>query len=40
MFKLRRMRWTGHVVRMGEEECIQDFGGKSGRKKTTIKTLT
>ena len=24
----RRMRWTGHVACMGEEErCIQDFGG-------------
>jgi hypothetical protein len=25
--KLRRMRWAGHVARMGEEN-IQDFGGK------------
>jgi hypothetical protein len=22
MIKLRRMRWVGHVARMGEEECI------------------
>jgi hypothetical protein len=24
----RRMRWAGHVARMGrKEKCIQDFGG-------------
>jgi hypothetical protein len=22
MIKLRRMRWAGHVVRNGEEECV------------------
>jgi hypothetical protein len=22
MMKSRRMRWVGHVARMGEEECI------------------
>jgi hypothetical protein len=22
MIKLRRLRWTGHIVRMGEEECM------------------
>jgi hypothetical protein len=37
MIKLRRMRWTGNVARMGEEECIQDIGGKAGRKETTRK---
>ena len=21
------MRWAGHVAHMGEERCIQDFGG-------------
>jgi len=27
----RKMRWAGHVVRMGkgEERCIQGFGGKT-----------
>jgi hypothetical protein len=26
----RRMKWTGHVARMGgEERCIQGFGGKT-----------
>jgi hypothetical protein len=34
-----RMRWAGHVARMGEEESVQDFGGKSRKKKeTTWKT--
>jgi hypothetical protein len=28
MIKSRRMRWTGHVMRMGEE-CMQDFGRKT-----------
>jgi hypothetical protein len=28
VIKSRRMRWAGHVARMGEERCIQDFGGK------------
>jgi hypothetical protein len=33
MVKSRRMRWAGHVARIvGEEECIEDFGGKSRRK--------
>ena len=28
--KSRRMRWTGHVARMGREErCIHDFGGET-----------
>jgi hypothetical protein len=35
--KSRRMRWAGHVVRMGEE-CVQGFGGKARRKETTWKT--
>jgi hypothetical protein len=29
--KSRRMRWAGHVARMGEE-CVQGFGGKARRK--------
>jgi hypothetical protein len=32
--KSRRMRWAGHVARMGEE-IIHCFGGKARRKKTT-----
>jgi hypothetical protein len=31
-----RMRWAGHVVRMGEE-CVQGFDGKARRKETTWK---
>ena len=27
--KPRRMRWTGHVARMGEERRIQGFGGET-----------
>jgi hypothetical protein len=27
MIKLRKMRWTGHVARMGgDEKCVQHFG--------------
>jgi hypothetical protein len=37
--KSRRMRWAGHVVRMGEErKSVQGFGGKARRKDTTWKT--
>jgi hypothetical protein len=32
MIKSRRMRWAGHVARMG------DIGGEVGRKGTTGKT--
>jgi hypothetical protein len=35
--KSRRMRWAGHVARMGEE-CVQGFDGKVRRKETTWKT--
>jgi hypothetical protein len=36
MIKSRRMRWAGHVARMGgEEECIENIGGKARRKVTT-----
>jgi hypothetical protein len=27
VIKSRRMRWAGHVAHMGEERCIQGFGG-------------
>jgi hypothetical protein len=25
----RKLRWVGHVARMGEEMCIQEFGGET-----------
>jgi hypothetical protein len=31
--KSRRMRWAGHVARMGEEN-VQGFGGKTRSKET------
>jgi hypothetical protein len=34
--KSRRMRWAGHVARMGEE-CVQGFDGKNRRKENTWK---
>ena len=27
--KSGRMRWVGHVARMGEETCAQGFGGEA-----------
>jgi hypothetical protein len=36
--KSKRMRWAGHVARMGEERKVQGFGGKARRKETTWKT--
>jgi hypothetical protein len=32
-----RMRWAGHVARMGERR-IQDFGGENWGKETTWET--
>jgi hypothetical protein len=33
--KSRKMRWAGHVARMGEEEkSVQGFGGKARTKET------
>jgi hypothetical protein len=41
MIKSRRMVWAGHVACMGgEEESIQDIGGKARRNETTRKTKT
>jgi hypothetical protein len=34
--KSRRLRWGGHVARMGEER-VQGFGGKARRKESTLK---
>jgi hypothetical protein len=36
--KTRRMRWAGHVARMGGKKRVQGFGGKARRKETTRKT--
>jgi hypothetical protein len=36
--KSRRMRWAGHVERIGEEESVQGFDGKASRKERTLKT--
>ena len=37
VIKSRRMRWAGHVARMGEGR-VQDFGGETWKKETTGKT--
>jgi hypothetical protein len=29
VIKSRKIRWTGHVARMGEERDIQGFGGET-----------
>jgi hypothetical protein len=38
IIKSRRMALAGHVARMGEETCIQNFDRKTRRVKTTWKT--
>jgi hypothetical protein len=38
LIKSTRMRWAGHVARMGDEKCIQYFGWKTWREETTRKT--
>jgi len=41
VIKSRRIRWAGHVARMGGEEMrIQGFGGENRGKVTTSKTQT
>ena len=35
VIKSRRMRWAGHVVRMGEEGGVLGLGGETGGKETT-----
>jgi hypothetical protein len=35
--KSSRMRWAGHVARMGEK-IVQGFGGKARRKEANRKT--
>ena len=38
VIKWRRMRWAGHVARMGEERGCKDLGGKTGGKENTGET--
>jgi hypothetical protein len=39
VIKSRKMRWAGHVARMGVgERCLQGFGWKARRKETAGKT--
>jgi hypothetical protein len=40
VIKSRRMRWAGHVARMGRggERCLQGFGREARRQETTGKT--
>ena len=38
VIKTRRMRWAGHVARMGEERVVYSLGGETGAKETTGKT--
>jgi len=39
VIKSRRMRWAGHVARMGEERVVyRVLVGKSGEKETTGET--
>ena len=36
VIKSRRMRWAGHVARMGEEGmCVYGLGGETGGKETS-----
>jgi hypothetical protein len=38
VIKSRRMRWAGHVLRMGDDRCVQDFDGDTWGKESTCKT--
>jgi hypothetical protein len=29
VIKSRRMRWVGHVARIGKRSCVQDFAGET-----------
>jgi hypothetical protein len=40
MIKSRRIRWAGHVARMGRRGMNRDIGGEAKRKETTKKTTT
>jgi len=38
VIKYRRMKWFGHVARLGEERVCISYGGESGGKETTGET--
>ena len=38
VIKSRRMRWTGHVARMGEGRSVQGAGGETRGKETAGET--
>ena len=38
VIKSRRMRWDGHVARMGQEREVYSLGGETGGKETTGET--
>jgi hypothetical protein len=38
VIKSRRMRWAGHMARMGRGEVFQGFGWEARRQETTGKT--
>jgi hypothetical protein len=40
IIKSRRIRWAGHVARMGRREMLIDYDGKARGKETTRKTKT
>jgi hypothetical protein len=40
IFKSRRMRWAGHVARMGRRGTRIDYWWESQRERTTRKTKT
>jgi hypothetical protein len=40
IIKSSRMRWAGHVARMGEDERVEVIGRKARGKETTRKTET
>jgi len=29
VIKSRRMRWAGHIARIGKRSCVQGFGGET-----------
>jgi hypothetical protein len=40
IIKSRKMRWAGHVARMGRRGTLIDYCGKARGKETTRKTQT
>ena len=35
VIKSRRLKWAGHVARMGEERVCKGLGGETGGKETS-----